>query len=189
MKLDIDITLLKTIQGLTIGQLVFLALVLDNSQKKNQDISKLLSLVEEVQIQELINVGLIRYNPDETSFSKKYKATPALKECLSSNDMWFERFYEIYPSYVTRPDGTKGFLRGNKNKCREAYLKYVKNNAETHLFLIDCLKFDITNKTQTGKLGYMKTMWNWITQQEWDSIDEQMKSEEPVMNSYGTKLL
>lgn len=33
----------------------------------------------------------------------------------------FNEFYEVFPVYVTRPDGTKGFLRANINKCRKEY--------------------------------------------------------------------
>lgn len=41
----------------------------------------------------------------------------------------------------------------------------------------------------TGKIGYMKTMWKWLTQHEWETYEEQMKVEEPVIsNSYGTEL-
>ena len=39
-------------------------------------------------------------------------------------------------------------------------------------------------------MGYMKTMWKWLTQCEWESLDEQMKSNEITeANTYGTTLI
>ena len=39
----------------------------------------------------------------------------------------------------------------------------------------------------TGKLGYFKTMWKWLTQQEWEVIEEQLQYEQgnnPVNNEF-----
>ena len=58
-----------------------------------------------------------------------------------------------------------------------------------HQHIMNCLSFEIDNKMLTGKIGYMKTMWKWLTQNEWETYEEQMKVEEPVIsNSYGTEL-
>ena len=58
-----------------------------------------------------------------------------------------------------------------------------------HQHIMNCLSFEIDNKMLTGKIGYMKTMWKWLTQHEWEIYEEQMKVEEPVIsNSYGTEL-
>ena len=37
----------------------------------------------------------------------------------------------------------------------------------------------------TGKIGYMKTMWKWLTQNEWEVIEEQMSYESEIPVSYG----
>ena len=36
----------------------------------------------------------------------------------------------------------------------------------------------------TGKLGYMKTMWKWLTQHEWEVVEEQMSDECNNLYSY-----
>ena len=41
-------------------------------------------------------------------------------------------------------------------------------------------------------MGYMKTMWKWLTQHEWETYDEQMKLDKPstIDNyNYGTELI
>lgn len=56
-----------------------------------------------------------------------------------------------------------------------------------HEHLLNCLNWEINNKMMTGKLGYMKTMWKWLTQQEWESLEEQMQYEQEG-GSYGYQL-
>ena len=62
MILEIDTSILDRIPNISIDQLVFLTLVLSDIKVINQDIQKLLSLVNEEEIQELANQGLISIN-------------------------------------------------------------------------------------------------------------------------------
>ena len=41
----------------------------------------------------------------------------------------------------------------------------------------------------TGKIGYMKTMWKWLVQREWEAIEDQMNEESYSTNSYGTNII
>ena len=59
MILEIDTSILDRISDLSMNQLVFLTLVLSDNQTINQDIQKLLSLVNEEEIQELESRKLI----------------------------------------------------------------------------------------------------------------------------------
>ena len=167
MILEIDTSILDRIENLSINQLVFLTLVLSDFKNINQDIQKLLSL-------------------DDTTVIKK---TAKLEELLKEDKSMFDEFYDLFPVYVIRPDGTKGFLRANVNKCRKEYNRIVGKSRAMHQHIMNCLSFEIDNKMLTGKIGYMKTMWKWLTQHEWETYEEQMKVEEPVIsNSYGTEL-
>ena len=90
-----------------------------------------------------------------------------------------------------RPDGTKGFLRSNINKCRNEYKKIVGKSRAMHEHILECLKFEVSSKMMTGKLGYFKTMWKWLTQREWEVIEEQLQYEQgETVNeiSYGTTI-
>ena len=106
---------------------------------------------------------------------------------LKRNDSMFDEFYETFPVYVIRPDGTKGFLRANVNKCRKEYNRIVGKSRAMHEHIMDCLRYELDDKMRTGKLGYMKTMWKWLTQHEWECYEEQLKVKEE--DTYGTDIL
>lgn len=188
MILEIDTSILDRIPNLSINQLVFLTLVLNDIKVINQDIQRLLSLVNEEEIQGLETQGLIsiQYDGDTKVITK----TQTLDELLKEDKSMFDEFYDQFPVYVMRPDGTKGFLRANVNKCRKEYNRIVGKSKAMHEHIISCLKYEIDDKMRTGKMGYMKTMWKWLTQHEWETIEEQMKVETPSLDyyNYGTEL-
>lgn len=182
MILEIDTSILDRIPTLSINQLVFLTLVLNDIKTINQDIQRLLSLVNEEEIQELETQDLIsiQYDRDTQVISK----TEKLEKLLKEDKAMFDMFYDQFPVYVMRPDGTKGFLRANVNKCRKEYNRIVGKSKAMHEHIMDCLKYEIDERMRTGKIGYMKTMWKWLTQHEWETIEEQMKVETPNQNYY-----
>lgn len=188
MILEIDTSILDRIPNLSINQLVFLTLVLNDIKVINQDIQRLLSLVNEEEIQGLETQGLIsiQYDGDTKVITK----TQTLDELLKEDKSMFDEFYDQFPVYVMRPDGTKGFLRANVNKCRKEYNRIVGKSKAMHEHIMDCLKYEIDERMRTGKIGYMKTMWKWLTQHEWETIEEQMKVETPNQNyyNYGTDI-
>ena len=186
MILELDTSLFKLNEKLTINQIVFLTLVLNDNQKYNQDVHEFLSRISEADIQGLIDNGFITVNT--SGDSKIYNVTATVKQFLEPEKAWFDYFYEVFPVYVIRPDGTKGFLRANINKCRKEYNRIVGKSKAMHEHLLKCLKFEVENKLLTGKLGYMKTMWKWLVNHEWESVEEQMKSaetENKVLNEVG----
>ena len=183
MILEIDTSILDRIPTLSINQLVFLTLVLNDIKTINQDIQRLLSLVNEEEIQELETQGLIsiQYDRDTQVISK----TEKLEELLKEDKAMFDMFYDQFPVYVMRPDGTKGFLRANVNKCRKEYNRIVGKSKAMHEHIMDCLKYEIDERMRTGKIGYMKTMWKWLTQHEWECYEEQMNTETTEYCGYG----
>lgn len=186
MIIEIDTNLLEIVGNLSMNQLVFLSLVLDKNQKFNQGITTIIRLVSDNEIQDLIDRNLIQKITDNTKVI--YKPTKELTEKITPKDILFEQFYMLYPTMVIRPDGTKGFLRSNIKKCREYYNKLVKGNPQLHDRIISALNYEISDKTITGKLGYMKTMWKWITSHEWELIEEQMNNQTDTLPIYGTQL-
>lgn len=187
MILELDTTLLNK-EEITLNQLVLLSLVKNGNQNNNQDVSKILSQIRETEIQDLINKNLITV--DSTDNRTIYKVTEKYENLLKPDKSWFDEFYELYPIYVTRPDGTKGFLRTNVNKCRQQYNKVCGKSKGMHEYLLKSLKYDISTKTMQGKLAYMKTMWKWLTTCEWEVFDEQMNNEVTTSTDtiYGTEL-
>ena len=61
MILELDTTLLDIFGEISINQLVFLTLVLNDNQSNNQDVHKFLSRISENDIQELIDNDLISF--------------------------------------------------------------------------------------------------------------------------------
>ena len=188
MILELDTTLLDMYEDLSLNQLIFLTLVLNENQNNNQDVHLFLSRISEAEIQGLIDNNFITVTT--SGDNKIYKTTEKLKNYSDREKTWFDEFYEVFPVYVMRPDGTKGFLRSNINKCRNEYKKIVGRSSAMHEHILKCLKFEVDNKMLTGKLGYFKTMWKWLTQHEWEVIEEQLQYEQgnnPINNeSYGT---
>lgn len=181
MILELD-TSLFNIGNISINQLVFLTLCLNEKhQANNQDVHEFISRISETEIQSLIDQGLVSYTSNGSN--KIYEPTEKLKSFRKPKESWFNEFYEAFPVYVIRPDGTKGFLRANINKCREQYNRIVGKSRAMHEHLLKCLNYDITDKTITGKLGYMKTMWKWLVQHEYESLEERMLyDEQPQCN-------
>ena len=143
MILELDTSLLNKFD-ISINQLVFISLVLNENQTNNQD-NKIYSASEQL---------LLSIKRDQESM--------------------FDQFYEVFPVYVTRPDGTKGYLRANVNKCRKEYNRIIGKSKAMHDHIMACLRYEIDDKMRTGKMGYMKTMWKWLTQHEWECYEEQM---------------
>ena len=189
MILELD-TSLFDIGELSINQLVFLTLCINDIKANNQDVHKFLSRISETEIQSLIDQDLIVSTTLDDNIS--YEPSEKLKNLLKEDKSWFEQFYERFPVYVTRPDGTKGFLRANINKCRKEYNRIVGKSKAMHEHLINCLNYELENKMLTGKLGYMKTMWKWLTQHEWEVLEEAMQEESysPQQTyTYGTTVI
>ena len=187
MILELDTSLLNKF-SISINQLVFISLVLNDNQINNQDIHELLSRVNEEEIQDLIqrNIIVVTISDD----NKIYSPSKELLDFIKKNEQsMFDEFYEVFPIYVTRPDGTRGFLRSNVNKCRKEYNRIIGKSKAMHEHILSCLRYEIDDKLQTGKIGYMKTMWKWLTQHEWEYYEEQMNLEQQTANSYGTGIL
>lgn len=185
MILELDTSLLETL-NISINQLVFISLVLNENQKDHQDILKLLSRVNEEEIQDLIQRNIIITQTMNNGIS--YQLSDDIINTLRKrNDSMFDEFYETFPVYVIRPDGTKGFLRANVNKCRKEYNRIVGKSRAMHEHIMNCLRYELDDKMRTGKLGYIKTMWKWLTQHEWECYEEQLKVKEE--DTYGTNIL
>ena len=182
-------TKLLDIQDINSNQLIFLSLVLDKNQKTyNQDVRKIVSLISDKEILDLIADGFI--TSIERGKSITYQATDQLREIVRPKQDYFDLFYEMYPTYVLRPDGTKNYLRANVNKCRHLFNVYVGQSEAMAQHLIQCLDFEMKKKTSEGKLSYMKTMWRWLVDHQWEESEEEMQdTSKQEESTYGTELI
>lgn len=188
MILEIDTEILNQIPNISISQLVFLNLLQNVNQHNNQDIELFSRFnIEELKDLEAKNLICIIENTDTIS----YELTEYFKDLTKPKKEMFDEFYEQFPVYVIRADGTKAFLRSNVNKCRHEYNKIVGRSKAMHQHILNCLKWELDEKTRTGKLGYMKTMWKWLTQHEWEVYDEAIRYENnnETTQLYGTEVI
>ena len=181
-------TKILDIPDININQLVFLSVVLNKNQKNNQDVRKIVSLISDDEIQQLIDKDLI--TSIERGNSITYTETEKLIKVITLEKDYFDLFYDMYPIYVLRPDGAKNYLRANVNKCRHLF-KVISGNSEAMSeHLIECLKFELDKKTREGKLSYMKTMWRWLVDHQWEETEEEMHDTAiNKVESYGTDII
>lgn len=188
MIVELDTKLLELPEKINLNQLVFLSMVLNKNQSTyDQDVRKLVSLMRDDEIPYLIDKGLI--TSMERSKSILYEASHKLKAFMEPPKDQFDLFYEMYPIYVLRSDGSKAFLRTNKNKCRNLYNILTGGNNAMCEHINKCLQFEIDKKMKSGSMGYMKTMWRWLQDRQWEASDEEMNNtEQNIQHSYGTEL-
>lgn len=187
MKLELDTSILKKIKDINISQFVFITLLLDNNQKSNQGIATIVSRVSDRDIEDLIEKGLIAYHP--LGDKAGYKETEALLKLVKQKPNYFKDFELIYPTVIDRPDGTTAFLKTNRKKCEIIYNKIVGNDEELHSHILKCLNYELSEKITTGKLGYMKTMYKWLTNHDWEDAEAKMKEEITKVQAYGTTVI
>lgn len=175
--------------NINLNQLIFLSMVLNKNQKfNNQDVHKLVSLISDDEISYLIQKNIIT-SIERRGFTK-YEPSQYFLSLLEPKKDWFDLFYDSYPVYVTRKDGSKCFLRNNKNKCRIMYNQYVQGLESNAKHLLECLNYEIQKKTTTGTLCFMKTMYRWLQERYWEYSEEEMQYQQNIKEqSYGTELL
>jgi hypothetical protein len=188
MIIEVNTKLLDIGVQINANQLLFLSIVLDKNQPKYQDVRKIVSLTSDDEIQYLVQQGLI--TSIERGNSITYQATEKLRGAISLEKSYFDLFYDMYPVYVMRPDGSKSYLRANVNKCRHLFNTKVGNSSAMAEHIIKCLEFEISKKMREGKISYMMTMWNWLSRNQWEVSEEEMQDTELKANqSYGTELI
>lgn len=188
MIIELNTKLLDLPEVLNMNQLVFLSMVLDKNQNtRNQDVHRLVSLISDDEISYLVQKDLV--TSIERGGFKVYESSQKLKDFMTLSKSYFDRFYELYPVYVLRPDGMKNYLRANVNKCRHLFGTICGNSSAIAEHLIACLEFEIDKKMKEGKIGYMKTMWRWLVDHQWEESEEEMNDVEKPIQSYGTELI
>ena len=187
MIIELNTKILDDIPGLNMNQLVFLSMILGKNQPRYQDVRNVISLISDDDISYLIQQELITSIERDDSIT--YQPTEKLKEVIQPKKGYFDLFYEMYPVYVMRKDGTKSYLRANVNKCRHFFNTKCGNSSAMAEHLINCLEYELNKRMREGSLGYMMTMWNWLTRSQWEAVEEEMADSTKQTNTYGTELI
>ena len=188
MIIEVNTKLLDLEEPINSNQLIFLSIVLDKNQPKYQDVRKIVSLISDDEIQYLIEHNLIVSIERDDSIT--YQPTDKLKNFMTPSKDYFDLFYEMYPVYVVRADGSKCYLRANVNKCRHFFNTKCGRSSAMAEHIIKCLDYEVSKRMREGSLSYMMTMWNWLTRNQWEAVEEEMQDTElKANNSYGTELI
>lgn len=188
MIVELNTKVLDKFPDLNMNQLVFLSMILGKNQPKYQDVRNVISLISDNDISYLIKQQLI--TAIESSESITYQGTDKLKNAVENEKDYFDLFYDMYPVYVMRSDGTKSYLRANVNKCRQFFNTKCGKSAAMAEHIIKCLDFEISKRMREGSVSYMMTMWNWLTRCQWEAVEEEMQdTEQKSVNTYGTELI
>lgn len=187
MLIEVDLEEAKKLQ-ITLNQFLLLKFVVDNINiKPYQSVIQ----INDIDIQALIKQGILEegseYNKKDLS---KLIVTKEFSERLKSKD-FFDEFYSMYPISVARPDGIKDYLRGNISRSRKLYESHVGRSIEKHNMMLSALNFEITNRTISNKMGYMKRMYSWLLSEEWILYEEFLKDktvQKQIDEVYGTKI-
>lgn len=189
MIIEVNTKLLDSFPELNSSQLLFLSMVLDKNQSKYQDVRKVISLISDDDISYLIQQDLISLIEKEDT--KTYHPTDKLVTGVKPSKDYFDIFYEMYPVYVMRKDGSKCYLRANINKCRHFFNTKCGKSSAMAEHIIRCLDYEISKRMREGSISYMMTMWNWLTRSQWEAVEDEINDIEntQTVNSYGTELL
>lgn len=188
MIIEVNTQLLDKEPSLNSSQLIFLSAVLSKNQPNHQDALKIARLVSDDDISHLIELELI--TSIKRGDYKTYLPTDKLKEEVTPAKDYFDLFYDIYPVYVMRKDGTKCYLRANVNKCRNFFNSKCGRSSAMAEHIIKCLDYEVSKRMKEGSLSYMMTMWNWLTRNQWEAIEDEMNDNtQKQTNTYGTELI
>lgn len=187
MIIEVNTKLLDEFPELNSNQLLFLSMVLDKNQPKYQDVYKVISLISDDEISYLVEQGLIL--SIEREDAKTYQPTDKLERSIAPSKDYFDLFFDMYPVYVMRKDGTKCYLRANVNKCRHFFNTKCGKSTAMAEHIIRCLDYEISKRMREGSLSYMMTMWNWLTRSQWEAIEDEMNDTSNTQSTYGTELM
>ena len=187
MIIEVNTRLLDEFPELNSNQLLFLSMVLDKNQPKYQDVCKVISLISDDEISYLVEQGLIL--SIEREDAKTYQPTDKLQRSIAPSKDYFDLFFDMYPVYVMRKDGTKCYLRANVNKCRHFFNTKCGKSTAMAEHIIRCLDYEISKRMREGSLSYMMTMWNWLTRSQWEAIEDEMNDTSNTQSTYGTELM
>ena len=84
-------------------------------------------------------------------------------------------FYDVYPISTVRKNGVKTSLRENKKQCRELYIELLQSGKINSKLLINIVNHYVQSKIKSGSQAYLKTMKNFLRDETWRDVWEEMQ--------------
>jgi hypothetical protein len=188
MLVELDLLEAKRLK-LTINQFLLIRLVID---KINIAPIKETLNISGSDIDKLISLNIFTKDSLFTPTLSRLKLTPEMEKAIGTKD-FFSEFYDSYPVYSIRTDGSRDYLRSDVNRARVVYNKLVGKSETKHNEVMTALKAELAEKRASNKMSYMKRMYKWLTSEEYLVYLEKSKaiiySDEPKTISYGTEVV
>jgi hypothetical protein len=124
----------------------------------------------------LYNAGLIKQGPSGNATFRELKTSEKFIKLMSYTGDPFDEFYALFPTKVLRPDGSFDYLRVDRNRCRKMYHNIIRQNKTLHDHVMECLRFEIEERTGKGGLGYFKRMHTWLSSETWKVTSERLNA-------------
>jgi hypothetical protein len=174
MVIPIELTVLSKLE-ITVGEYALLYLLANRLTAKANDLLRLDSSITPDTIQRLIEKRLIHasHQSNGINLAKVIVRNRFITE-MKKGDM-FDDLVAHYPIKVTRPDGTQDYLRNDLTRCRKLYNQILKSGEAEHSDVLEALAYEIYDRTNSNKMGYMKRLYKWITSEEWQIWQQKLK--------------
>ena len=173
MVIAIDLARLAKLE-ITCGEYVMLYLIANrNIATAKQFVERDTSITPDT-IQKLIKLKLIHASDQETVDVTKIIVRSKFLDEIKKGDV-FDELVAHYPIKVTRPDGIVDYLRNDLTRCKKLYMQTIKSGEVTHKEIMDALAYEIYDRTNSNKLGYMKRLHKWLTSEEWHTWQQKLK--------------
>ena len=91
----------------------------------------------------------------------------------------FDEFYSLYPREVIRINGQKGKLREGRKEIKKLYIEAIRDRKISASELRKYLEYYIKDKQSSGSQAYMKTLKNWLAQELYIDIKEEINFKDP----------
>ena len=193
MVIAIDLARLAKLE-ITCGEYVMLYLIANrNIATAKQFVERDTSITPDT-IQKLIKLKLIHASDQETVDVTKIIVRSKFLDEIKKGDI-FDELVAHYPIKVTRPDGIVDYLRNDLTRCKKLYMQTIKSGEVTHKEIMNALAYEIYDRTNSNKLGYMKRLHKWLTSEEWHIWQQKLKEVDVIDRAdyystlgYGLKL-
>jgi hypothetical protein len=190
MVINIDMTKLFRLK-LTAGEYALLCLLAERKVLLAKQYVENDSSITSLTIHNLIERKLIHATEQENGVDvTKIIVRNIFLDEIKKGDL-FDELLAHYPIKVTRPDGTVDYLRNDLTRCRKLYNQLIKSGEVIHTEVMQCLAYEVYDRTSSNKMGYMKKLHKWLTSEEWQTWKQKLDEVEIIGYNelgYGLKL-
>lgn len=130
----------------------------------------------------LISKSLTEFRIEDIEVTDKFRDEFLLSDVSSTLtfEQAFEQLREKYPSKVTEGKAIRR-LHGDVLRCKRSYesiiCKHKVVNEQLHNTILQCIDYEINEKTKSRSLYYMQMLSTWLNQKSYEQYIDDVKRE------------